>query len=275
MALELVTDEDHERRELYCAGEGANQFGSRISAWLEPNYGEGTTLADLDAPDALDILPGVPNLFTGGDLYEKVLAKARRRKYDLVIIDTYARATAGSDLNSQGDQAVVTSRVDELKRATEGTVLLVAHSQKSDLDASGSIEIEDARDFVFSMKRTDAEVTFEVTKQKDGVESIKPTRYIAKPVGSSMVLVDASDVTDGESIMTVQDWIEAALTATEALGPRTESEIRTWINTNEEHQRLVGKPLTQSSSSSKLSRMVREGVIEKHGTRYSIAGGVA
>lgn len=263
MALEVVTDGG---RVLYCVGEGANNFRHRIDAWLEHNEGPGATL-----DGGLDVLPTVPNLFTGGDLYDRVLAKARRERYDLIVIDTYARATAGSDLNSQGDQSVVTARVDELKRATEGTILLVAHSQKSDNDSSGSIEIEDARDFVFAMKRSGNEVTFEVTKQKDGVETSKPIRYIAKPVGTSIVLVEAG-VADGKPLMTTKEWIVAALDNTKGLGPRSEAEIRAWINTHPDYKRLGNRELTKSTSSSTLSRLVEQGAVTKTGTRYSLAG---
>lgn len=248
---------------LYCVGEGANNFGHRIDAWLEHNDEE----FDEEIPGPT-LLPAVPNLFTGGDLYDRVLAQARAEQYDLIVIDTYARATAGSDLNSQGDQAVVTARIDELKRATGGTVLLVAHSQKSDLDASGSIEIEDARDFVFSMKRNGSEVTFEVTKQKDGAESGRPVRYVAEPVGRSIVLVEAGELGD-KPLMSTKEWIIAALDNTRGLGPQSEAEIRQWINTHPDYRRLGNKELTKSTSSSALSRLVEAGSVAKAGTRYS------
>lgn len=261
MALQVV---GAGKRVLYCVGEGANNFRHRIDAWLEYN---GWDRDELE--DGLDLLPAVPNLFTGGDLYDRVIVKARREQYALVVIDTYARATAGSDLNSQGDQSLVTARVDELKRATGGTVLLVAHSQKSDTDSSGSIEIEDARDFVFSMKRSGDEVTFEVTKQKDGIESAKPVRYVSKPVGQSIVLVEAGDV-DNAPLMTVKDWIVVALESTKGLGPQTEAEIRVWVNTHEDHRRLGNKELTKSTSSSTLSRLVQDGQVAKVGRGYAL-----
>jgi hypothetical protein len=262
MALQVVTDGG---KALYCVGEGVNQFKHRRDAWLEHN---GFDQDDLEGN--LVYLPAVPNLFTGGDLYDKVLAKARREKFDLIVIDTYARATSGSDLNSQGDQSVVTARVDEIKRATDGTVLLVAHSQKADQDSSGSIEIEDARDFVFSMKRNGSEVTFEVTKQKDGVESLKPLRYVTKQVSQSIVLVEAGQGGE-EPLMTTKDWIVAALDNTTGLGPQSESDIRGWINTHPDHRRLGNKELTKSTSSSTLSRLVQDGRVLKHGARYSLS----
>jgi hypothetical protein len=249
---------------LYCVGEGANNFGHRIDAWLEHNE----EVFDEAIPGPT-LLPAVPNLFTGGDLYDRVLARARTERYDLIVIDTYARATAGSDLNNQGDQAVVTARIDELRRATGGTVLLVAHSQKSDLDSSGSIEIEDARDFVFSMKRNGSEVTFEVAKQKDGVESTRPIRYVAKPVGQSIVLVGAGESRD-QPLMGTKEWIIAALDNTRGLGPQSEAEIRQWINTHPDYLRLGNKALTKSTSSSTLSRLVEAGTVAKGGPRYSL-----
>lgn len=256
-ALTVAADE---RRVLYCVGEGVNSFGARIDSWLAHNG------YDRDDVETLDLLPGVPNLFSGGELYDRVLAKVRRESYDLVIIDTYARAAAGSDINSQGDQSVVTARVDEIKRATGGTVLLVAHSQKSDTDSSGSIEIEDARDFVFSMKRkgTEGRVTFEITKQKDGVETPRPIEYVTQAVGRSIVLVEAG--VEGESLMTEKDWVVAALTNTAALGPRTVAEIRTWINSHEHRE----KAISDSTLTSTLSRMVGAGSLIKQGAKYAL-----
>jgi hypothetical protein len=257
-ALDVVTEG---RKVLYCVGEGVDQFSRRRDAWLEHNEYE---VEDLEGN--LHYADRVPNLFTGDAAFEAVLARCRLEQYDLVIIDTYARAAAGSDINSQGDQSIVTGRVDEIKRATGGTVLLVAHSQKSDTDSSGSIEIEDARDFVFSMRRngTEGRVTFEVTKQKDGVESPRPVEYVTRQIGASMVLVEAGEA--GVSIMTTNDWIVAALDSTRGLGGQTESQIRSWINSHDQRDKLM----TNSTCSSALSRMVTDGRVAKAGTRYSL-----
>jgi hypothetical protein len=259
MALEVVLDGG---KVLYCIGEGADQFKHRRDAWLEHNE---YTVADLGG--SLNYFPAVPNLFAGGDLYDRVLARARSERYDLIVVDTYARATAGSDINSQQDQTIVTARVDELKRVSNGTVLLVAHSQKSDTDSSGSIEIEDARDFVFSMKRSGNEVTFAVVKQKDGTESAKPMRFVTKQVGKSIVLVPVGDGDDG-SIMTTKDWIVAALDNTSGLGGRTEAQILAWVN-DHEHRKSM-QPMKRGTLSSALSRLVVTGEIAKSGSRYSL-----
>lgn len=247
---------------LYCVGEGSQEFGRRRDAWLEHT---GNTTEDIEG--RLHYTDRVPNLFTGDSSFEKVLGAARREGYDLVIIDTYARAAAGSDINSQGDQSIVTARVDEIKRACNGTVLLVAHSQKSDTDSSGSIEIEDARDFVFSMKRkgTEGRVTFEITKQKDGVESPAPVEWMIKQVGRSIVLVEGGE--EPQSIMTTADWIRAALADMDGLGPRTEAQIRQWINTQEQRD----KPMTSNTLSSALSRMMKDGHVVRPTTgKYTL-----
>lgn len=259
-ALEIASEG---KKVLYCVGEGSQEFGRRRDAWLEHNG------VDLDEVDGLHYTDRVPNLFTGGSSFDLVLAAVRREQYDLVIIDTYSRAAAGSDINSQGDQSVVTSRIDEIKRACDGTVLMVAHSQKSDTDSSGSIEIEDARDFVFSMKRkgTEGRVTFEITKQKDGVESPKPVEWVIKPVGRSIVLIEAGEET--ESLYTAADWIRAALENTKHLGARSVAEVRGWINSHEQRD----KAISDSTLTSTLSRMVQQGLIEKEGAKYALKPG--
>ncbi|MDT0184326.1 AAA family ATPase [Microbacterium sp. ARD31] len=258
-ALQVVVDGG---KVLYCVGEGVNAFAARRDAWLVHN---GYDVDDLDGN--LHYADRVPNLFTGDAAYDAVLTKARRESYDLIVIDTYARAAAGSDINSQGDQSVVTARVDELKRAIDGTVLLVAHSQKSDVDSSGSIEIEDARDFVFAMRRkgTEGRATFEVVKQKDGVESRKPIEYVTRQVGNSIVLVEGGE--EGSSLMTEKDWVVAALHNTQHLGARSVPEIRTWINGHESRD----KPISDSTLTSTLSRMVGAGNLAKTGTKYALA----
>lgn len=260
-ALQVVVDGG---KVLYCVGEGSQEFGRRRDAWLEHN---GYDVDDIEG--RLHYTDRVPNLFTGGSSFDLVLNAVRREQYDLVIIDTYARAAAGSDINSQGDQSIVTARVDEIKRACDGTVLLVAHSQKSDTDSSGSIEIEDARDFVFSMKRkgTEGRVTFEITKQKDGVESPRPVEYVIKQVARSIVLVEAGE--EGPSLMTEKDWVVAALHNTEGLGPRSMAEIRGWINSQENRD----KPIKDATLTSTVSRMVQTGQVVKTGQKYSLAKG--
>ena len=62
------------KKTAYRIGEGANQFRHRRDAWLEHHEMDVT-----DLEGGLHYLPAVPNLFTGGDLYDRVLARSRSR----------------------------------------------------------------------------------------------------------------------------------------------------------------------------------------------------
>lgn len=173
LAMHLVTDQEQwHGREIgadwadvvFVAGEGSHSFGKRISAWLTEHD---VPLSD-DLAERLRVRSGSVNLFTGGPAYDELLATVEQTKPALVVIDTLQTNSTGAESNSASDMGEVTARLQALKLASDGTVLVLAHTGKSDLDARGSSSIEDDSDFVLHVKPTGTDLELKVTKQKDG-----------------------------------------------------------------------------------------------------------
>lgn len=88
----------------------------------------------------------------------------------LVIIDTLARATPGTDENSSRDMGLVIQAADRLARTTKGFVLLVHHSGKDDSKGMrGSSAILGAVDTLYKVTGSkETPRSFLVEKNKEG-----------------------------------------------------------------------------------------------------------
>jgi hypothetical protein len=88
----------------------------------------------------------------------------------LIIIDTLARATPGTDENSSRDMGLVIKAADHLARTTKGFVLLVHHSGKDDSKGMrGSSAILGAVDTLYKVTGSkDSPRSFLVEKNKEG-----------------------------------------------------------------------------------------------------------
>lgn len=221
---------------LFFAGEGFRSVKSRARAWLKHHGYE-------DRPDTapewfrgLEMRGEVPNLFTGGEDYDKMLERVIRTKPRLVVIDTLQKAAAGADQNSASDMSVVHDRLSRLKSAVDGmTVMVIAHSTKDDTSVRGSSSLEDDADFVIHAKKGSASQpnTLEVTKSRDS-ESPAPLDYYLAPVGHSVV-VSSTKAAGAKSMVDERAKIEI-LTAMDTLqaanGPQAEitmSQLKTQV----------------------------------------------
>lgn len=156
-------------RVLYIAGEGAYGIDARIKAWRTGFYGG----RPLDR-GVFTLRKSAVSLFPGGAALEHLLKVTERGEYGLVVVDTLRRASGGADGNGS-DMGVVVDNIDEIKRATNnGSVLVIAHTDKSDLDARGYSGIEDDADIVWHAKRPEEceENALDLVnaKMKDGPE---------------------------------------------------------------------------------------------------------
>lgn len=175
---------------MFFAGEGFRSVKSRARAWLKHNGYEDRPSSAPDWLRGLDIRGEVPNFFTGGEDYDRMLERVAKTRPHLVIIDTLQKAVAGSDQNSASDMAVVHGRLSRLKAVVDGlTVIVIAHSTKDDTSVRGSSSLEDDADFVIhARKGSGAQPNqLEVTKMRDS-ESPAPLDYYLAPVGHSLVI---------------------------------------------------------------------------------------
>lgn len=168
-------------RVLYIAGEGAYGLATRIAAW------EHHTGTKVD-PDWFHVLPRAVNLYKGPE-FASLAQVVQDGGYGLVVVDTLRRAAGGADGNSS-DMGVVVDRLDRLKRATtDGSVLVIAHTDKGDNDTRGYSGIEDDADIVWHCKLEDDQenVGLKNTKMKDGPDGDFFPLF-ARPVKDSIVL---------------------------------------------------------------------------------------
>lgn len=184
---------------LFIAGEGAYGLAQRVDAW-EYAWGEKVQ------PEQFMVRQSAVNLFRGGQPLRELLQVIEDNAIGLVVVDTLAKASAGGNLASS-DAGVILENLERIKRATDnGTVLTIAHTQKSDMDTSGLHQIEDDSDTVWHAAVDDAVVTVTNRKQKDA-PTTAPLRLETQPVLESLVLQSAS----GPKLKPATDAQEAIL----------------------------------------------------------------
>ena len=184
---------------LFIAGEGAYGIAQRVDAW-EYAWGEKVQ------PEQFITRQSAVNLFRGGEPLRDLLNFIEDNRIGLVVIDTLAKASAGA--NMQGSESsLVLENLERIKRATaDGTVLTIAHTQKSDMDTSGLHQIEDDADTVWHAAVDDAVLTVTNRKQKDSPTSPQ-LRLETQQVLESLVLQS----TNGPRIKPATDAQEAIL----------------------------------------------------------------
>ena len=144
---------------LYVAAEGAYGINARIDAW------EAAWRTEVDA-DWFHTLPRPTDLHTGAELDQLLEIVADK---GLVVIDTLRRVSGRAEGNGS-EMGTVVDNIDHLKRATgDGSILVIAHTDKGDNDARGFSGIEDDADIVWHSKRDDgSRFLITNTKMKNG-----------------------------------------------------------------------------------------------------------
>lgn len=111
---------------------------------------------------------GTVDLFAGGNDYRFLLAMAKRLEPDVIVLDTLALSSGAADQQSNSEMGQVHARAAELAAASDGLVIVIAHTDKGDNDARGASAIEDNADFVLHCHReSDSELDVKVAKRKD------------------------------------------------------------------------------------------------------------
>lgn len=145
----------------YCALEGEQGMGKRISAWSLHHK--------KPVPDALRFIAQPLDLLDGGDVSD--LAKAVQSVAGaggLIILDTLNRAAPGADENSSVDMGNIIAAAKRLQSLTGGLVLLVHHTGK---DATkglrGHSSLYAALDGAIEVNKSDTRREWSVAKSKD------------------------------------------------------------------------------------------------------------
>ena len=120
-------------------------------------------------------------------------------KPDLIILDTLARLMIGADENSAKEMGLAIGAIDELRRETSGTVLLVHHTGKTGRSERGSSALRGAADVMIecSCGEDSGLVSLKCDKMKD-TEPFSPAklgleRIALSPSSSSLAITDWRD----------------------------------------------------------------------------------
>jgi archaellum biogenesis ATPase FlaH len=149
-------------RVAYIAAEGAGGFRNRLKAYAHQHN---LDLSQLD----MDILADAPNFANKKDITDLICALQATGRYGLVIVDTLAQVTAGSNENSGEDMGLVVAHCRTIHKVTGATVLLVHHSGKDDSKgARGWSGLRAAADAEIEVSRSDNDRMAKLTKAKDG-----------------------------------------------------------------------------------------------------------
>ncbi len=169
----------------YLLAEGVSGLRDRVSAWRAEwaEHNEGLPL-DLDG---FRVLPAAVQVKTAE--WDVLVAAAAIERPELIVVDTKARFTAGFEENSNSETGVVVARLDALKVAAGGTVLVVHHTGWSGERMRGASSWGGALDTDLLVEKTGenaapkAKIT--TAKQKDASEAA-PFELQAKVVELGM-----------------------------------------------------------------------------------------
>ncbi len=174
----------------------------------------------------------------------------KRNRVDLVVIDTWARAIAGTDENKAQDMGLLVKRLDELRVYTGTAVMLVAHTPKSGqftIRGSGAIDASlHTRIGVEQLSEPDAwpmEVSFTPLHVKDSYSG-RAVRLINR-VEEGVALVPHDYFA---KVIAGDDVVEAAgvaYTVIKDSGPLTPKELIVWLQNDLGWSRQKGRDVVE------------------------------
>lgn len=207
-----------QRRVLYIAGEGAHGLDQRISAW-EYAWNHGKPVTELTTrKEAID-------LNRGGQALQRLIDRIEADGYGLVIIDTLNKCSGAANTNSPEANTILAS-IERIKRATDaGSVLVLAHTDKSDLDTRGYSAIEDDSDVVWHARRDGHELALVNRKMKEAPDGER-LELTARPVLDSLVLQSGDNRGDLDDANASQAAILQLLADTFSHTGATKAELR-------------------------------------------------
>lgn len=127
-----------QQRVLYLPGEGMSGAVQRLLAWEKAHKASvGTSLA---------IGEGIIRAGAPKTAWEKLVQLVLQNHIGLIVFDTFARMAVGIEENSSTDVGKVIARLDEVRKLTGCTVLLVHHTGKGSDSARGSSALNGALD---------------------------------------------------------------------------------------------------------------------------------
>lgn len=208
---------------IYLVAEGIKGIRKRVRAWEQHHGRKMTGVRFLPRPvQAMD-----PEWLV-------LIELCRRKRPALIVIDTQARVTVGVEENSNTEMGKVVDRMEQLRVASGGCVLLVHHTGNEGDRGRGATAVKGALQTELSVERKgkglcDSQVTLKTGKQKDDEELSDITFGLhqvllageAKEDGtpvSSIVLVPLDPATQPQARTNYQGRIEEIASKLDAAG---------------------------------------------------------
>jgi hypothetical protein len=165
---------------LYVCAEGAGGFRNRLTAYARHH--------NVDPTMPVYVLGDAPNLINKSDTPALLKAVEVLGPLSVIVVDTFAQVTPGSNENSSEGAGLALKNCRMLHEKTGATVILVAHSGK---DATKGVRgwsgIKGACDCEIEITRVeDSDIRIAaITKQKDGEDQEQkyPFKLVTIPVG--------------------------------------------------------------------------------------------
>jgi hypothetical protein len=133
-------------RTLYIVGEGAYGIHQRKKAW------ESAWRTKIPA-DRWTLRSQALDMYRGGPALDELLERVHDGRFGFVVVDTLRRVSGRAEGNGS-DMGAVVDNLTRLRDAmTDGTILVLAHTDKGDTDTRGFSGIEDDADIVWHAKR--------------------------------------------------------------------------------------------------------------------------
>ena len=154
-------------RVLIIAAEGGSGVGKRIKAYCQHH---GLNPRDLD----VGVITAAPNFMLGDDIADVAASIKAAGGVKLIVVDTFAQVTAGSDENSGKDMGTALANAKVLREVTGAMVVLVHHTGKDvSRGARGWSGIKAALDVELEVVRHDSgERELRLSKMKDGDDGL-------------------------------------------------------------------------------------------------------
>lgn len=149
-----------QRRVCFVIAEGGGGFRNRLHAYQQ-HHG---------APPGVQVMHAVPNLLQHDDAVDVAKAIQAAGGADIVVIDTFAQATAGANENAAEDMGKALGHCRGISRALGGALVVLVHHAGKDTSkgARGWSGLKAAADAEIEVVRAPAGRYIRTSKQKDG-----------------------------------------------------------------------------------------------------------
>ena len=136
----------HGANVMYFAGEGVSGFAQRVASWAATH-----PTADLSR---FSVVPKAPQLLSQPDV-ARLHRTIARRSIDLMVIDTWSRATRGADENSHTDMSSAIGVHDDLREQHGLSTLVVHHTNAGGEKPRGHTSLVGAVEALWQVREED------------------------------------------------------------------------------------------------------------------------